>query len=172
MNTTFSRRLSALAALLSGLSILFGSGCASPPVFRLSPMMQKMAVVPDRPPADKALVCVHRPRDFRGESLYSDIWDGDRFIGDLGSGHSIAYVCEPGKHYFIGRSLEVVSVVEAEFANGKTYDLWLDTAGTATISYFWGKPLSDHIGVLNSSLSSRATNGGARSPNGRRRTFG
>src|SRR5437870_3838492 len=110
MNNTFRQRVSAVAALLSGLGILLGAGCVSRPIFRLSPMMQQAAVVPDLPPADKSLVYICRPRNVRGESRYSNIWDGNRFIGDLGSGHSTAYVCEPGKHNFVCRSIALVSV--------------------------------------------------------------
>lgn len=50
-------------------------------------------------------------------------------IADLGNGQSVAYVCDPGKHTIIGRSVEIKTVVEAEFAPDQTYDFTTEGGG-------------------------------------------
>lgn len=87
------------------------------------------------PPAGKSLVLIHRPRAAQGYGLYTGVWDSTSFLADLGNGHSFAYVCEPGKHYFINRSVERVGVVESELLPNQTYDLRLITAGTFIASF-------------------------------------
>lgn len=103
--------------------------------------MQASALTSEIPPAGKTLVCIHRPRARQGYGLYTGVWDSKSLIADLGNGHSVAYVCEPGKHYFISRSVELVAVVEADLLPDSTYDLWVDTAG-AFIASFKLKPVT------------------------------
>lgn len=123
----------------SGLSLVaFGAllfaGCASP-ITRPSAIMQKAAAAVDAPPAEKSLVLIHRPRAAQGYKLYTGVWDSTNFLADLGDGHSFAYPCEPGTHYFINRSVERVGVVEAQLLPDKTYNLRLDTAGAFIASF-------------------------------------
>jgi len=115
------------------------TGCASP-YGKTSRLMQSASAPVAPPPAGKSLVCIHRPRSGQGYALYTGIWDGTKLIADLGNGHSVAYVCEPGKHYFINRSAEVVGVVEADLLPDKTYDLCTHIAG-AFVASFKLKPL-------------------------------
>jgi hypothetical protein len=103
--------------------------------------MQESTLADQAPPPGKSLVCIHRPRARQGYGLYTGVWDSKNLIADLGNGHSVAYVCDPGKHYFINRSVELVAVVEAELLRDNTYDLWLDTAG-AWIASFKLKPVT------------------------------
>jgi hypothetical protein len=119
---------------LVALGTLFLAGCAGP-ITRPSPIMQKAASVVDAPPAGKSLVLIHRPRAGQGYKLYTGVWDSTNFLADLGNGHSFTYACEPGRHYFINRSIERVGVVEAELLPEKIYDLRLDTAGAFLASF-------------------------------------
>ena len=119
---------------LVALGTLLLAGCAGP-ITRPSPIMQKSVAALEAPPAGKSLVVIHRPRAQQGYGLYTGVWDSTNFLADLGNGHSFAYACEPGKHYFINRSVERVGVIEAELLPEKTYDLRVDTAGTFIASF-------------------------------------
>ena len=89
--------------------------------------------VPTSPPAGKTLVCFHRPYNKRGRWVTTGLWDGASFVGTVGTGHSIAYVCDPGQHYFSSRSAGPVGVVEAQLLPDKTYDLCVYVEGMANI---------------------------------------
>jgi len=121
------------------LAVAMLTGCGSP-TGKISKYMNASIAPLSTPPPGKALVCIHRPKAGQGYPLYTGIWDGENFIADLGNGHSIAYVCEPGTPDFINFSVEVVGVVQANVLPDKTYDLWVDTAG-AFIASFKIKPL-------------------------------
>jgi hypothetical protein len=77
------------------------------------------------PPVGKALVNFHRPTGFGGAVLYPIFFGDGSFIGELPGESIIQYVCDPGKCHFIGW-MEHVSVVEAEVAPDKVYDLMID----------------------------------------------
>jgi hypothetical protein len=87
------------------------------------------------PPAGKSIVHIHRPRAAQGYKLYTGVWDSTNMLADLGNGHSVSYTCEPGRHYFINRSVERIGVVEADLLPDQTYGLWIDTAGTWIASF-------------------------------------
>jgi len=120
------------------VSALF-CGCA--PISKTSKFMTVALSAPTSPPAGKALVCIHRPKAFSGHPLYTKIWDGTKFIADLGNGHSVAYVCDPGEHYFMNTSAQAEGCVEAQLLPDKTYDLWADTLDWTFIVSFKIKPL-------------------------------
>jgi len=132
--------------------VLFGHlwvvGCAGP-MSAPSALMVKAARPASAPPADKTLVCIHRPWkkqqpalyealigmawasdtdpvDEKGHTRYTSIWDGGHLIADLGNGNSAAYVCDPGTRYFINQSSLGNGVVEANLLPGQTYDLWVN----------------------------------------------
>jgi hypothetical protein len=128
--------ISALSHLvpLCTLGVLLLAGCASP-YSQPSKLMQPAGLASETPPPGKTLVCIHRPRAAQGYGLYTGVWDSKHLIADLGNGQSVAYVCDPGKHYFIDRSVELISVVEADLLPESTYDLWVDTAGTWIASF-------------------------------------
>jgi hypothetical protein len=113
--------------------LLFLAGCASP-LSQPSELMQRATPVAT-PPAGKSLVLIHRPRAMQGYKLYTTVWDSTNLIADLGNGHSVAYVCDPGTHYFINRSVERVGVVEAQVLPNQSYHLRLDTAGAFIASF-------------------------------------
>jgi hypothetical protein len=115
------------------------SGCA--PTSRTSKYMIAAPSALTGPPAGKALVCIHRPKAFSGHPLYTKIWDGTNFIADLGNGHSVAYVCDPGTHYFMNTSAEAEGCVQAQLLPDKTYDLWTDTILSTFIVSFKIKPV-------------------------------
>jgi hypothetical protein len=131
-------KIAKLSSLFAAFVVLL-TGCAGP-ISKTSKMMQPVVVAPSVAPPGKSLVYIHRPRAYQGHPLYTGVWDSKTFVADLGNGHSVAYPCEPGQHYFINRSVELVGVVEAQLLPDKTYDLWVDTAG-AFIASFKLKPV-------------------------------
>lgn len=122
------------ATALFALAILLLTGCAGP-IARPSAIMEKAPAKVEAPPSGKSLVMIQRPRNGQGYRLYTGVWDSNRFLADLGNGQSVAYACEPGKHYFINRSVERVGVVEANLLPDKTYDLRVDIAGAFIASF-------------------------------------
>lgn len=93
-----------------------------------SPETGSANLVPAAPVAPgKARVCIHCPKSSIYVKLPTSVWDGTNFIAELGNGHSVAYVCGPGEHYFINLSVEITGCVEADLQAGQTYDLWVDT---------------------------------------------
>lgn len=124
-----------LAVRLFGLSFFIlssamFSGCA--PMARTSKYMTASTGVPAAPPSGKVLVCIHRPQGAwqglamnGGSGYYTSIWDGTKFIADLGNEQSVAYVCEPGIHYFLSESPFLQACIEAQLLPDKTYDLWI-----------------------------------------------
>jgi hypothetical protein len=135
-NIKFTAKLFGLFFLVLAGALF--SGCA--PMSKTSKFMT-VASAPTAPPAGKVLVCIHRPKAFAGHPLYTKIWDGTKFIADLGNGHSVAYVCEPGEHYFMNTSAEAEGCIEAQLLPDKTYDLWLDTLDWTFIVSFKIKPV-------------------------------
>jgi hypothetical protein len=120
-NIKFTIRYFGLYSLVIG-SALLGSGCA--PMAKTSKYMAAALSAPASPPAGKTLVCIHRPRTYIGYTLYVGIWDSTNFVADLGNRHSVAYVCEPGQHYFISLFISS-SCVKVQLLPDKTYDLWM-----------------------------------------------
>jgi len=117
------------------VSLALFNGCAGPKA-RTSKYMAAEASAPTSPPSGKVLVCIHRPKAYFGCKLYSSVWDGTKFIADLGNGHSVAYVCDPGEHYFLNRSAEEQGCVEAQLLPDQTYDLWVKNGyGTWVASF-------------------------------------
>jgi len=110
------------------------SGCAGP-ITKTSKYMTASPAGPASAPPGKTLVCIHRPKEHQGWIFYTKIWDGTNFVADLGNGHSTGYVCDPGRHYFINRSIEISACVEADLLADETYDLWLDNAGLLVPSF-------------------------------------
>ena len=74
---------------------------------------------PEGPSANKALVYFMRPSGF-GFAIHFQIWENYRLIGLSQAKSYFAYVCDPGKHLFIGRA-ENKRAVEADLEAGKTY---------------------------------------------------
>jgi hypothetical protein len=72
------------------------------------------------------LVCIHRPKAHAAWGVKTGLWDGGVLIGNIGSGNSVAYVCDPGQHYFLNRSFDQLSAVEATLLGDQTYDFWID----------------------------------------------
>jgi hypothetical protein len=108
-----------LGSLLFAVALF--SGCASADTETASP-------IPAAPvPPGKARVCIHCPTTSVYMKLPTEVWDGTNFVVELGNGHSLAYDCAPGEHYFINLSVEITGCVEANLQAGQTYDLWVDT---------------------------------------------
>src|SRR5262249_49108382 len=111
------------------LAALCLNGC-SWPISPPSRLMLQTSAPAGVPPSDKALVLIHRPYLYYGYRLYGTVWDGTRFIADLGNCNSVAYPCEPGQHYFINYSPDRVGVVDAQLLPAQIYDLLLDSEWT------------------------------------------
>jgi hypothetical protein len=112
-----------MISVLAGL--VFWTGCAGPTskptkYARLDPAPIKT------PPPGKCLVCIHRPKARQAQWVKTGLWDGGTLIGNIGSGNSIAYVCDPGQHYFLSRSFEQNGAVEGTLQAEQIYDLWID----------------------------------------------
>jgi hypothetical protein len=120
------------------VGVLF-SGCA--PMTKTSKYMAASVGTPAAPPAGKTLVCIHRPKNSMGWKLYTKIWCDSKFIGDLGNRHSMAYVCEPGEHYFMNTSVEETGCVEAQLLPDQTYDLWVQGGYGFWVASFKLKPV-------------------------------
>jgi hypothetical protein len=125
-------RRATLALVLAGLTVLVG--CAGPQA-KPSDIMKVGSPPVLVPAVGKSLVLIHRPRAAQGYGLYTGIWEGTNFIADLGNGHSAAYLCDPGVHYFLNRSVERVGVVEAHLLPDHIYDLRLGTCGAWIASF-------------------------------------
>jgi len=81
---------------------------------------------PTDPPPGKSLVCIHRPDSSQVRTATTGVWDSDKLVGALMRGHSLAYVCEPGHHYFFVDSAGNYGALEAQLLPDQTYDLWVD----------------------------------------------
>jgi hypothetical protein len=92
--------------------VLLLGGCAAIP-------MQEAKLVMAAPP-DKAIVTFIRPVIMIGEAMNVYLWDGDRFIGVLGSGDMVQYEATPGEHLFLGRS-ENWTYASGSLEAGKRY---------------------------------------------------
>ncbi|MBA2481420.1 MAG: hypothetical protein H0V44_12220 [Planctomycetes bacterium] len=106
------------AALLLCLAALVSTGCGG------TRYMEPGARI-DTPPEGKALVNVHRPSTAYGSGADLIVWDGDTVIGNTHGKDMFQYVCEPGAHVFHARQANV-SVLRADLAAGKTYDIVTD----------------------------------------------
>ncbi|MBW2365122.1 MAG: hypothetical protein JRF25_08675 [Deltaproteobacteria bacterium] len=95
------------------LVILMIAGCAGS-----SRYMVKGTPI-DSLPSDKSVVYFMRPSGM-GFAINFQIWDGDHFIGLSQAKSYFAYVCDPGKHLFMGFAENKVAV-DADLAAGKTY---------------------------------------------------
>jgi hypothetical protein len=73
----------------------------------------------DAVPADKALVTFVRP-SILGAAIGVDIWDGDHFLGALGSGTLVQVLATPGEHLFLANA-ENWSYTSANLQGGKKY---------------------------------------------------
>ena len=99
-----------LLALLPVL--MLAGGCAAIPMNDT----EAVAVVP----ADKVVVSFIRPVIMIGEAIPLYLWDGDHFIGALGSGKMVQYVTSPGEHLFLGQS-ENWTYASGSLQAGKRY---------------------------------------------------
>jgi hypothetical protein len=94
--------------------VLGMAGCAGS-----SKYMVKADAPTAAPLPDKSVVYFLRPSGI-GFAINFQIWDRERFIGLSQAKSYFAYLCDPGKHLFIGIAENKVAV-EAELAPGKRY---------------------------------------------------
>ncbi|MBA3710744.1 MAG: hypothetical protein H0W83_18220 [Planctomycetes bacterium] len=108
---------STVLAVLSLATVLI-AGCGG------TRFMEPGAMI-DAAPAGKALVNIHRPSTAYGSGHDLVVWDGDHVIGNTHGKDMFQYVCEPGAHIFHAKHANV-SVLRADLAPGKTYDIVTD----------------------------------------------
>lgn len=119
MNQSILPPVQWLVSSLCAVALVLGTGCAGLPKH-----LAKTTRITE-PPAGKAIINFGRPTGYGGNALYP-IFDGDgKFICDLPGKAVFQYVCDPGKHVFIGWA-EHVSVVEVDAAPNKIYDILVD----------------------------------------------
>lgn len=94
------------------LCISLLGACASTP-------MQTTSLI-NAPQTNTALVTFIRPAIFFGDGMSLDIWDGEHFLGALGSGKLIQYEATPGEHLFLANA-ENWSYASANLLPGKRY---------------------------------------------------
>ena len=73
-------------------------------------------------------MCIHRYKILQGvarPTYPAYVWDGEKFVGELGNGHGLSFLCAPGKHTFVCSTPSVASAVEANLRAGKTYDFYI-----------------------------------------------
>jgi hypothetical protein len=101
----------------SGIVILLSmvlAACAG-----TSKYMVTSAPPPAGPPQDKSMVYFLRPSGL-GFAINFQIWDRDQFIGLSQAKSYFSYLCDPGKHLFIGIAENKVAV-DADLAPGMSY---------------------------------------------------
>ncbi len=113
-------------------------GKTRPPSYaNVSPLMKRLAFTNENAPVGETLVCIHAPPDYH--DFHTGVWDSGKLIGVLGNGQSMAYRCDPGKHYFISRFIAhstqnvYVAMVEAELLPDNTYDLMVYVTGLSPV---------------------------------------
>jgi hypothetical protein len=79
----------------------------------------------EAPPEGKALVNVHRPSTAYGAGADLVVWDGEKVIGNTNGKDLFQFVADPGQHLFHAKQANV-SVIKADLAAGKTYDVVVD----------------------------------------------
>jgi hypothetical protein len=105
--------------LLAAMAL--GCGCASVP--KTSKLVTRLA----GPPPGKALVNFHRPSSYGG-SIGVPIFDLEgKMLVDMRGASLYQMVCEPGEKVFVSWA-EHVTVIKAELAPDKTYDVMVDVA--------------------------------------------
>ena len=106
---------------LSILVALVGAGCSSIP--KTTRLVDRIS----QPPPGKVLVDFHRPSNAaRGRLI--PIFDGNgKMLMDLPGGTLFQHVCDPGEQVFMVWA-EHVTVVKADLAPDKTYDIMVDIA--------------------------------------------
>ncbi|HPA18573.1 MAG TPA: hypothetical protein PLU30_12555 [Verrucomicrobiae bacterium] len=77
------------------------------------------------PPGGKALVNFHRPSNWGGIEKLAIFDRNGRMLIDLPGGSEFQLVCDPGEHVFIAWA-DHVTVVKADLAAEKTYDIMID----------------------------------------------
>jgi hypothetical protein len=105
--------------LLTGANIVIPlcmvlAGCAG-----TSKYMVQTAPPTVSPPQEKSMVYFLRPSGLKFLTNF-EIWDREQFIGLSQAKSYFAYVCDPGKHLFIGIAENNVAV-DADLAPGRSY---------------------------------------------------
>jgi hypothetical protein len=118
-SSTFFFRPAILASLLA--LVWLGCGCAGvPPTAKIVERITQ-------PPPGKALVNFHRPSSY-GKPIGVPIFDLDgKMLADMRGASLSQVVCDPGEKVFISWA-EHVTVIKAELAPDKIYDVMVDVA--------------------------------------------
>jgi hypothetical protein len=82
-------------------------------------MMQKSHIM-EHTDSNTAVVNFVRPSIFVGDGVDYDLWDGSKFIGELGAGTIVQYKTTPGSHVFMSKG-RYWAYVKADLTGGKQY---------------------------------------------------
>jgi hypothetical protein len=122
----YIRSLFCLFAIIA----LFVCGCASVP--STSKVVERI----NQPPPGKALVNFHRPSSFGKPVAYPIFDTNGKMLTDMRGASLTQVVLDPGQATFIGWA-EHVSIVQADLAPDKIYDIMVDVApGWVTANIF------------------------------------
>jgi hypothetical protein len=115
---------------LSVVAVLWCCGCAS------VPKTSKVVARISQPPPGKALVNFHRPSSY-GKPVGVPIFDiNGKMLVDMRGASLFQTVCDPGETVFISWA-EHVTVIKADLAPDKIYDIMVDVApGWVTANIF------------------------------------
>lgn len=83
---------------------------------------------------DMAMVNFVRRSVFIGDGAQVEAWDGDKFIGTLGSGRLLQYKAKPGNHTFMVYVQGSWGIAKGELKSGKTYYLKFNMSGGGPVS--------------------------------------
>jgi hypothetical protein len=124
---------------LSVVAVLWCCGCAS--VHARVPKTSKVVARISQPPPGKALVNFHRPTSFRKlhDVLIFDI--NGKMLVEMRGNSLFQCVCDPGDTIFIGWA-DHVTVIKANLAPDKIYDIMVDVTPGAMLTQFNFSPLT------------------------------
>lgn len=76
-----------------------------------------------KPDASTAVVSIIRRSVLLGDAWNYDVWDGDKYVGLLGSGNLLQHRAEPGEHVYLlmARGVHVWAYMKANLVAGKEY---------------------------------------------------
>jgi|GEM_PF-1157478 len=128
------RKSIGLTAALVATALM--TGCASVP--KTSKVVERIS----QPPPGKALVNFHRPSSY-GKPVGVSIFDiNGKMLVDMRGASLFQAVCDPGETVFISWTELVVTVIKADLASDKIYDVMVDVAPGIFTANIFLKPLT------------------------------
>jgi hypothetical protein len=105
--------------LVSMFAVLACAGCGG------LPKHLKTVQRVDQPPAGKVLVNFHRPSNWGGAEKFAIFNGNGQMLIDIPGGSVFQHISDPGEQVFMAWA-DHVTVVKADFAPDKSYDIMVD----------------------------------------------